>query len=150
MAPTKSKTRWRARLSFSRPIRRPRSAASPSRTVASQSSPALPSKRIARRSLVFRASFTSRPWSSRSDKNLARRGLLAAIGLYGVTSYAVGRRRSEIGIRMALGATRAVILRQIVTRVLVLVGAGVLGGVGASLWASQLVSALLHAVDPGD
>jgi ABC-type antimicrobial peptide transport system permease subunit len=51
---------------------------------------------------------------------------------------------------MALGATRAVILRQIVTRVLVLVGAGVLGGVGASLWASQLVSALLHAVDPGD
>ena len=76
--------------------------------------------------------------------------LLAAIGLYGVTSYAVGRRRSEIGIRMALGATRAVILRQIVTRVLVLVAAGVLGGVGASLWASQLVSALLHAVDPGD
>ena len=76
--------------------------------------------------------------------------LLAAIGLYGVTSYAVGRRRSEIGIRMALGATRAVILRQIVTRVLVLVGVGVLSGVGASLWASPLLSALLHAVDPGD
>jgi predicted permease len=76
--------------------------------------------------------------------------LLAAIGLYGVTSYAVGRRRSEIGIRMALGATRAVILRQIVARVLVLVGVGVLSGVGVSFWASPLLSALLHAVDPGD
>ena len=76
--------------------------------------------------------------------------LLAAIGHYGVTSYAVGRRRSEIGIRMALGATRGVILRQIVTRVLGLVGVGVLSGVGVSLWASPLLSALLHAVDPSD
>jgi predicted permease len=76
--------------------------------------------------------------------------LLATIGLYGVTSYGVGRRRSEIGIRMALGATRVIILRQIVTRVLVLVGVGVLSGVGASVWASPLLRALLHAVDPGD
>jgi ABC-type antimicrobial peptide transport system permease subunit len=76
--------------------------------------------------------------------------LLAAIGLYGVTSYAVGRHRSEIGIRMALGATRGVILRQIVVRVLGLVGVGVLGGVAVSLWASPLLSALLHAVEPGD
>ncbi len=67
--------------------------------------------------------------------------LLAAIGLYGVTSYTVGRRRSEIGIRMALGATRAVILRQIVARVLVLVGVGVLSGVGVSFWASPLLTA---------
>ena len=76
--------------------------------------------------------------------------LLAGIGLYGVTSCAVGRRRSEIGIRMALGATRAVILRQIVSRVLVLVGVGVLIGVAATLWAAPLLSALLYAVDPGD
>jgi predicted permease len=76
--------------------------------------------------------------------------LLAAIGLYGVTSYTVGQRRSEIGIRMALGATRGVILRQIVTRVLGLVGVGVLIGVGVSLWTSPLLSALLHAVDPSD
>jgi predicted permease len=76
--------------------------------------------------------------------------LLAAIGLFGVTSYAVGRRRSEIGIRMALGATRGVILRQIVARVLGLVGVGVLSGVGVSLWASPLLNTLLHAVDPGD
>ncbi len=76
--------------------------------------------------------------------------LLAGIGLYGVTSYAVGRRRSEIGIRMALGATRTVILRWIVSRVLMLVGVGVLIGVAAASCAAPLLSALLFAVDPGD
>ena len=76
--------------------------------------------------------------------------LLAAIGLYGITSYAVSRRRAEIGIRMALGATRALVLRAVLSRVLILVSIGVMVGVGASLWASRFMAALLYGLGPRD
>lgn len=76
--------------------------------------------------------------------------LLAAIGLYGITSYAVSRRRAEIGIRMALGATRALVLRAVLSRVLILVSIGVMVGIGASLWASRFMAALLYGLGPRD
>jgi predicted permease len=76
--------------------------------------------------------------------------LLAAIGLYGVTSYEVTRRRTEIGIRMALGATRGRVVREVLSRVLVLVGTGVVIGAGASVWASQFVTALLYGLKSRD
>ena len=76
--------------------------------------------------------------------------LLAALGLYGVTSYAVNRRRTEIGIRMALGADsvgrRALVLR----RVAWLVAIGVVAGAAISLWASKFVSTLLYGLEPRD
>ena len=72
--------------------------------------------------------------------------LLAGLGLFGVTAYAVAARRTEIGIRMALGATPAGVIRLVVARTSLLVAAGVLLGVGASLWASKFVGALVYGL----
>jgi ABC-type antimicrobial peptide transport system permease subunit len=76
--------------------------------------------------------------------------LLAGLGLYGVTAYAVARRRTEIGIRMALGAVQTTVVRLVVSRVARLVGIGVVGGTVASLWLSRFVGSLLYGLEPGD
>jgi ABC-type antimicrobial peptide transport system permease subunit len=76
--------------------------------------------------------------------------LLAGLGLYGVTSYAVGRRRTEIGIRMALGAAPAGVVRMVLARVAILVALGILVGSGVSLWASRFVTTLLYGLQPRD
>jgi len=76
--------------------------------------------------------------------------LLAGLGLYGVTAYAVASRRTEIGIRMALGAPAARVIRLVVTRTSLLVDTGVLLGAGASLWASKFVGALIYGLEPRD
>jgi putative ABC transport system permease protein len=76
--------------------------------------------------------------------------LLAALGLYGVTAYSVGRRKAEIGIRMALGAEPRAVLRMVLGRVAVLIFAGVMVGTVASLWAARFVSTLLFGLEPRD
>jgi putative ABC transport system permease protein len=76
--------------------------------------------------------------------------LLAGLGLYGVTSYAVSRRRTEIGIRMALGATPGGVVRLVLLRVTLLVAVGVVVGSGISLWASMFVATLLYGLEPRD
>lgn len=76
--------------------------------------------------------------------------LLAGLGMYGVTSYAVSRRRTEIGIRMALGAAPGGVVRLVLTRVALLVGVGVIVGGGVSVWASQFVATLLYDLQPRD
>jgi putative ABC transport system permease protein len=76
--------------------------------------------------------------------------LLAALGLYGVTSYAVSRRRTEIGIRMALGADPAGVVRLVLRRVASLVLIGVVAGAALSLWASRFVATLLYGLEPRD
>ena len=76
--------------------------------------------------------------------------LLAGLGLYGVTSYAVTRRRAEIGIRMALGAAPAGVVRLVLARVTILVAIGVASGAVASVWLSTFVSTLLYGLQPRD
>jgi putative ABC transport system permease protein len=76
--------------------------------------------------------------------------LLAAIGIYGVVAYAVAERTHEIGIRVALGAGRADIVRIVLRRLLVLVIPGVVMGVGGALAVTRVLSALLFDVKPDD
>ena len=76
--------------------------------------------------------------------------LLATIGLYGVTSYTVARRRVEIGIRMALGADSRGVVRLVVRRAALLIVAGVAIGTAVSLWASPFVAAMLFGLQPRD
>ena len=76
--------------------------------------------------------------------------LLAAIGLYGVMSHSVSRRRTEIGIRMALGAEPANIQRLVLRRVGLLLGVGVTAGLALSVWASRFVQTMLFQLDAQD
>src|SRR5262249_23244764 len=76
--------------------------------------------------------------------------LLAGVGLYGVTAYAVNRRRKEIGIRIALGAAHPRERAMVLSRVATLVALGIAIGTAVSIWASRFVAALLYGVEPRD
>ena len=76
--------------------------------------------------------------------------LLAGLGLYGMTAYAVSRRRAELGIRLALGAAPRRVVRLVLSRVALLVGAGVVAGAAASIWLSRFVAALVYGLEPRD
>jgi ABC-type antimicrobial peptide transport system permease subunit len=76
--------------------------------------------------------------------------LMAAVGLYGVTWYSVSLRRSEIGIRMALGATRGSVIRLVLGRVALLVGSGIVAGLATAAWLSRFVATLIYGLEPGD
>jgi predicted permease len=76
--------------------------------------------------------------------------LLAAIGLYGVMSYTVSHRISEIGIRMALGAQAGDVVKLVMRETALLVGIGVVIGLGAALAFTRLISSLLFGLTPTD
>lgn len=76
--------------------------------------------------------------------------LLSAVGTYGVLSYMVTERRQEIGVRMALGADRAVVRRMVLGQGMLTAGIGIVIGLLAALALSRLVSSLLFGVSPAD
>jgi predicted permease len=111
-----------------------------------------------------RLSLTFRPFAEQLDAALMRERivallsaffgglavLLAGIGLYGVTSYAVSQRRAEIGLRMALGADARGVVRLVLRGVVVLLALGIAIGSAISLWASRFVGSLLFGLEPRD
>jgi len=76
--------------------------------------------------------------------------LIATIGLYGVMSYMVARRRNEIGIRMALGAGRGDVVRMVMREAALLLAAGVAAGLAIAVLAARTASSLLFGLHPGD
>ena len=76
--------------------------------------------------------------------------VMSAVGIYGVMTYAVARRRHEIGVRMALGASRANVLANILREGMALALAGSVSGILGGLILSRLMATLLYDVRPGD
>jgi putative ABC transport system permease protein len=75
---------------------------------------------------------------------------LAAIGIYGVMSYAVAQRTQEIGIRMALGAQRREVIAMVLRQGVRLVGAGLACGITGAWFAATALTAMLHGISPHD
>ncbi len=75
---------------------------------------------------------------------------LAGLGLYGVMSYTIARRTSELGIRLALGASRNSVLWLVLRRILVLIGTGIAAGLLLSFLAGRTVTSLLFGLSPYD
>jgi putative ABC transport system permease protein len=133
---------------------------------ASRGSPALLARQVSEAMLAVKRdlTLTVRPIDEQIDAAIAQDRLvaalgaffgalalvLAALGLYGITAYSVARRQMEIGVRMALGAAPADVVRLVLSRVALLLGAGVVVGSMASLWASNLVASLLYGIEPRD
>jgi len=76
--------------------------------------------------------------------------LLASVGLYGVLSYAVSRRRPEIAIRMALGARRGEVIRIVIAQALRWTALGILGGLAGALALTRMFSTLFFGVSASD
>jgi predicted permease len=76
--------------------------------------------------------------------------LLAAIGLYGTVAFAVSRRTSEIGLRMALGASRYAVLRMVLVEALLLVGTGLVVGIPLAMAAARALKTALFGIEATD
>jgi predicted permease len=76
--------------------------------------------------------------------------LLGAVGVYGVTAHAVSRRRTELGIRMAIGASAASVVRLVLGRLAVLASLGIVIGGVLSFWTTSLLATLLFKITTRD
>jgi putative ABC transport system permease protein len=75
---------------------------------------------------------------------------LAMIGLYGVMSYNIARRRNEIGIRMALGAQQSRVLRMVLREVAILIGIGLAIGLSAAIGVTRFIASFLYGTKAND
>jgi predicted permease len=129
----------------------PQSVVTPARDVLRQIDPDLPMFRVRTMTARLNQSLWSRraySWLFAAFAIVAV--VLAAAGIYGVISYAVSQRTREIGIRMALGAQPAQVLRETLTAGMTLVSIGVAIGLVAALGAMRLLQTLLFGVSPRD
>jgi len=76
--------------------------------------------------------------------------LLTGTGLYGVLSYAVARRRHEIGVRIALGAERKQVLGLVFRQAMQLVAAGLILGLASAAAGGRLLATMMYGIRPGD
>jgi len=76
--------------------------------------------------------------------------LMAAVGIYGVMSYAIGRRTSEIGLRMALGASQRGVLKMVLRETAMLLAAGLAAGLPCAIAAVRLLGSTLPGISPTD
>ena len=121
------------------------------RTALREFDPSLPFTRVRPMQDVMDRSVSSRRLLAHLVAAFAGIALaLAALGLYGLVSYAVAQRTQEIGIRLALGAEPAALRRRIIGDTLVLTGIGLLIAGFATLGLGRLIRSLLHGVSPGD
>jgi putative ABC transport system permease protein len=77
-------------------------------------------------------------------------GSLAVLGLYGVIAYMVARRRNEIGVRIALGASRRRVIALILQEAVLLLAIGLTLGTAFSVWAGQVAASLVYGMTPRD
>ena len=76
--------------------------------------------------------------------------MLASIGLYGVMAFVVARRRKELGIRLALGSPRGVVIWLVMSEVLVLLAIGLAIGIPAAMGSGQFVASQLYGIEARD
>jgi ABC-type antimicrobial peptide transport system permease subunit len=76
--------------------------------------------------------------------------LVSSLGIYGVVSYSVTRRRNELGVRLALGAQRVRLLGLVIRQGMKPVVVGLMAGVGVALLVGRSIRSLLFEVQPGD
>jgi len=74
--------------------------------------------------------------------------LLAVMGVYGVTSFAVAQRTREFGVRVALGATRSRLMRDVLIKNLASAAVGCAVGAGLAMWGSRMIAAMLFGTAP--
>ena len=75
---------------------------------------------------------------------------IAAVGVYGVVAFSVSRRTQEIGVRVALGATRGSVIRLVMSEALGLVGIGIAVGLAGAIAGGRAISTLLFETAPTD
>jgi putative ABC transport system permease protein len=113
--------------------------------------PGLPVFNVTSMDEVLDASLASRRFSANLVAGFAGGALLlASIGIYGLLAYMVGQRSREIGLRLALGAQRADVLRLVLGKGVVLAGLGIVAGVIFSASTASMMATLLYGVRPHD
>ncbi len=113
--------------------------------------PGLPVYNVSSMNEVLDASLASRRFSADLVIGFAALALLlASIGIYGLLAYMVGQRSREIGLRMALGARQADILKLVLQKGVILAIAGIVAGVFVSASTASMMASLLYGVRPHD